>query len=93
MGPREFLDLFDRDMKNFAELREHVQGLTARAEVGSAIEIVSDEGDEQRRVMELDWVLEIQDQAPRRRVLKCTLEKRAKKWKFTSLDPVDFFKY
>jgi hypothetical protein len=67
--------------------------LAGRAEVGSAIEIVSDSGDEHRRALELDWVLEIQDQRPRRQVLKCTIEKHGRNWKFTSLEPVEFFKY
>ena len=93
MGPGEFLGQFDRDMPHYAALREYVEGLAARAEVGSAIEIVTESGDDRRRVMELDWVLEIQGQAPRRRVLKCTIERRGRKWKFTSLEPVDFFKY
>jgi hypothetical protein len=92
-GPREFLDHFERTMPGYATLRGYVEALVARAEVGSAIEIVSDSGDERKRVLELDWVLEVQDQRPRRHVLKCTIEKRGKSWKFTSLDPVDFFKY
>jgi len=92
-GPREFLGRFDRDMPGYAGLRTDVEGLVAQAEIGSAIEIVNDSGDEKRRVMELDWLLEVQDQRPRRQVLKCTIEKRGKAWKFTSLQPVDFFKY
>jgi hypothetical protein len=92
-GPRPFLDLFDRDMAHYAELRTNLEALAARTEVGNAIEIVTDSGDEKRRTMELDWVLEIPDKAPRRQVLKCTIEKRGKKWIFTSLEPVDFFRY
>jgi hypothetical protein len=92
-GPREFLDRFDKSMPDYATLRGYVEALVARAEVGSAIEVVTDSGDERRRVLELDWVLEVQDQRPRRQVLKCTIEKRGKNWKFVSLEPVDFFKY
>jgi hypothetical protein len=92
-GPQEFLDHFDRDMPDYAIFRGYLETLVARAEVGSAIDIVSDSGNEQKRVMELDWLLEIQDQAPRRKIIKCTIEKRGKNWKFTSIEPVDFFKY
>ena len=92
-GPQEFLDHFDRDMPQFAAFRNNVESLVGRAEVGTTIDIVTDSGDEKRRVMELDWVLEIQDQLPRRQVVKVTIEKRGKKWIFTSLAPVDFFKY
>ncbi len=93
MGAREFLGLFDSSMPKYADLRANVEALVARAEVGSAIEIASDSGDDRRRVMELDWLLEIQDRAPRRQVVKVTIEKRGKKWIFTSIEPVDFFKY
>lgn len=92
-GPREFLDHFDRAMPEYSTLRAHVEALVARAEVGSAIEIVSDSGDAARRVLELDWVLEIQDQRSRRQMVKCTIEKRGKSWKFASIQPIDFFKY
>jgi hypothetical protein len=90
---RPFLECFDSSMPRFAELRGEIETLVERAEVGSAIEIVSDEGDDSKRMMELDWVLEVQDQRPRRAILKVTLEKRKKEWKITALDPVEFFKY
>jgi hypothetical protein len=88
-----FLDHFDDAMPGYAELRDEVETLIARAEVGSVIEIVTDEGDDQKRTMELDWVLEIKDQRPRRKILKCTIEKRKKQWKITALEPIEFFKY
>lgn len=90
---RQFLDRFDSAMPGFATLRDEVEELVARAEVGSAIEIATETGDENRRVLELDWVLEIQDKPPRRKVVQCTVEKRGKDWKITSLEPIDFFKY
>jgi hypothetical protein len=89
---QEFLSRFDRDMPNFGDLKNNVETTVSRWEVGSAIEIVTDSGNERKRTMELDWVLEVQDHAPRRQVVKCTVEKRGKNWKFTSFDPVDLFK-
>src|SRR5271154_4167864 len=77
-GP--FLEHFDSGMPQFAEFREEIETLVERAEVGSAIEIVTDEGDDSKRKLELDWVLEIQDQRPRRAILKCTVEKKKKAW-------------
>lgn len=91
--PRAFLECFDSSMPRFVELRDEIETLVARAEVGSAVEIVSDEGDDSKRKMELDWVLEIQDQRPRRAILKVTIEKHKKDWRITALDPVEFFKY
>src|SRR5579864_4545861 len=89
-GP--FLEHFDSGMPKYAELRDEIETLVERAEVASAIEIVSDEGDGSKRQLELDWFLEVQDQRPRRAILKVTIEKRKKAWKITWLEPVEFFK-
>ena len=90
---RPFLEQFDPAMPGFAELRAEVEELVSRAEVGAAIEVASDEGDDNKRVLQLDWVLEIEDQRPRRKIVKCTIERMHKVWKITALDPIDFFKY
>jgi len=42
----------------------------------AAIEIVTDDGDEWKLKMELDWFLEIQDQMPRRGILNVTIDNR-----------------
>lgn len=91
--PRAFLDHFDTSMPGFSTLRDEVEELIEQGEVGSAIEIATEDGEGDRRTLELDWVLEIQDQQPRRKVVKCTVEKRGKSWKITSLEPIDFFRY
>jgi hypothetical protein len=80
-------------MPGYADVRNNVESLVARSEVSSQIEVVSEAGDDRKRVMELDWVLEVTDQLPRRKIVKVTLEKRGKKWKFTRFEPADFFKY
>ncbi len=89
---RAFLDRFDPKMPGYGKLRDEVQALVAAVQVGSAIEIVSDEGDDQKRSLELDWVLEIEGQQPRRKIVKCRIERQGKKWKIVALEPVDFFK-
>jgi hypothetical protein len=89
-GP--FFDYFDSNMPEYSTLRGYVEALVAQAAVSSSIEVVTDSGDDKKRTLELDWVLQIQDQPMRRRVVKVTIEKRKKDWKFTALDPVDFFK-
>ena len=91
--PHNFLDRFDSDMPHYVELSNAVQELAGRWEVGSAIEIVTDSGDDRKRTMQLDWVLEVQDHRPRREIVKVTIEKRGKKWMFTSFEPVSLFQY
>jgi hypothetical protein len=89
----EFLNKFDSNMPDYAQLHDNVEDLVSHSQVGSIVEFVTDEGDDKKRTLEIDWVLEIQDQPARRQVLKCTIERRGKKWKIVSLAPVDFFKY
>jgi hypothetical protein len=88
-----FLAHFDSNMPGYAELRAEVEDLVARGSVGAAVEFVTDDGDDNKRTLDLDWVLEIENQRPRRATLKCTIERSKKKWKITSLSPVSFFKY
>jgi len=88
-----FLDKFDSTMPDYSQLRDNVEDLVSRSKVGSAVEFVTDDGDENKRTLDVDWTLEVEDRLPRRQVLKCTIERRGKTWKITSLAPVDFFKY
>jgi hypothetical protein len=86
-----FLDKFDRNMPAYNALHDEVLALLDHSEVGSDVEIVSDEGDAQKRAVQLDWLLRIDEDQPRRQVIKCRIERQGKKWKITSLEPVEFF--
>ena len=85
-----FLDHFDHGMPGFGELRSDVEAL-ANAEVSSTLEIAKDEGDERARVVELDWLIRIDQARPRREIVRCKIEKQGKKWKMTSFEPLRFF--
>ena len=61
-------------------------------EIGSTVDVITDEGDEQKRTLELDWLLKIDNDEPRRQIVKCQVEKQGKKWKITALEPVEFFR-
>lgn len=88
-----FLDQFDRKMPQYEKLRDEIQDLFGVAqEIGSTIDVITDEGDEQKRTLELDWLLKIDNDEPRRQIVKCQVEKQGKKWKITALDPVEFFR-
>jgi hypothetical protein len=95
-----FLDNFDPDMPGYSELSRDIEGLVASARVTSLIEIAEESGDDQRRKMLLDWALLVQEKLPpriyrenRRKLIRCTIEKRGKTWKFVAFEPIDFFKY
>ena len=96
-NPIAFMQPFDRSMPGVQELRAYVTALIAQAEVLSSIEILSDEGDDAHRTVELDWFLQIRDREEtgpvvrRRETVKCRLERRGKKWVVVSLAPLAFF--
>jgi hypothetical protein len=88
-----FLDQFDAKMPQYEKLRDEIQDLFGVAqEIGSTIDVITDGGSEEKRMLELDWLLKIDNAEPRRQIVKCQVEKQGKKWKITALDPVDFFR-
>jgi hypothetical protein len=90
--PSAFLEKFDRNMPSYDTLHDEVVALLDHSEVGSDVEIITDEGDTQKRALQLDWLLRIDLDEPRRQILKCRIERQGKKWKITSIEPVDFFR-
>jgi hypothetical protein len=94
-----FLDQCDRNMPGYSALRANVEGLVNGNQVTSTIVPVSDEGDDQRRSLELDWLLALNDkQNPdirkdtRRAILKARVSREGRRWKIVALEPVDFFR-
>ncbi len=88
-----FLDQFDPKMPQYEKLRGEIQDLFGVAqEIGSTIDVITDEGDDQKRTLELDWLLKIDNAGPRRQIVKCLVQKQGKKWKITALEPVEFFR-
>ena len=88
-----FLDQFDRKMPGYETLRAEIRELLAvTQEIGTTVDVISDEGDEQKRSLELDWVLKLDTAAPRRQIVKCQIQKQGKKWKITRMEPVEFFR-
>ena len=95
--PAMFIEAVDPDMPHFQDFRREVVALTDLADLTNSIEVLSDTGDDTHRAEELDWFLEIvgkSDPHPlerRREVVKFRLERKGKKWKIVSIDPLHFF--
>jgi hypothetical protein len=87
-----FLDHLDREMPSYAQLREDVEALLARGYVVSSIDFTADEGDEDRRDVELDWLWRLNGGPPHRVLVKCRVERRGRGWKITRLEPADAFR-
>jgi len=80
-------------MPQYERLRDEIRDLFGTAqEIGSTIDVITDDGDGQKRTLDLDWLLKIDNAEPRRQIVKCQVEKQGKKWKITTLDPVEFFR-
>jgi hypothetical protein len=93
----EFLRAFDPAMPGYADLRNSVTALLGQAEVQSSVELVSNEGDERRRKLEVDWLLrivghaEVSGRTSRQEVVKFGCEKQGKRWRIVSMEPLAFF--
>lgn len=88
----QFLEHFDKSMPGYAEFSGQIAQMVGAGEVGTTIEFVNSVGDDRKWVLDLDWSLQCEGQSPKRALIKCTIEKRGKKWKITSIAPIDFFK-
>jgi hypothetical protein len=92
----EFLEAFDHSMAGYQTLEANAAALLGRYEVQSSIELLRQESSGAARTVELDWFLQLEEQRDagavtrRRERVHCRLEKRGKKWKITSIAPVDF---
>jgi len=96
--PAMFIEAVDPGMPHFQDFRSDLVALTDLADLTNSIEVLSDTGDDTHRAEELDWYLEIvgkSDPHPleqRREVVKFRLERKGKKWKIVSMDPLNFFR-
>jgi hypothetical protein len=92
-----FIEAVDPGMPHFEDFRRDVVALTDLADLTNSIEVLSDTGDDTHRAEELDWFLEIVGKSEphslerRRETVKFRLERKSKKWKIMSIDPLSFF--
>jgi len=97
VNAQEFMGAFDKNMPDYERLKGNVEALVNQADVSSSIEPLKNEGDDSRRMVDLDWFLEVRSllqDGPivrRREVIHCELQKQGKRWKIVSLTPIDFF--
>ena len=88
----EFLEHFDKAMPGYAEFADQIENMVGAGEVSTNIDFINTDGNDRKRTLDLDWLLQCEGQRPRRAVIQCTIEKRGKKWKITSIAPIEFFK-
>jgi hypothetical protein len=92
-----FLDRVDHSMPDYEKLERNVLALVEQNEIVAAIDILADEGDNQTRTVQVDWLLQIRSREEtgtlvrRRETVKCRLDRVKKRWKVASLDPISIF--
>jgi hypothetical protein len=92
-----FLDRVDQTMPDYYKLEQYIDALTAEDEVSCSIDLLKQEGDGQAQTIQLDWFLQIHSRdvvgsvENRRQTVKIHLERKKKKWKIVSLDPITLF--
>jgi len=89
-----FLRAIDPSLPDYGNFVSAVTGLISQNQLGSSIEIIKQEGEDDTQTVELDWLLEIKGplQTIRREAtVKCKVERRKKQWKVIAIDPADFF--
>jgi hypothetical protein len=93
----KFMDAFSKSLPDYDTLKNNVTALVNNAEVSSSIAPLNEDGDDQARMIDLDWLLEVrslEQDGPlvrRREVVHCELRKEKKHWKIVALKPLDFF--
>ena len=105
-NPQEFLAAFDKAMPGYQKLSDNVTALLHGFDIQSSVEFNKNEGDDQKREVEADWLMilhpvengmyaspkgEVMASDRREQVLKCTVAKQGRKWKMVALGPVEFF--
>lgn len=92
-----FLGHFDHSMPDYEQFASNILALTEQNEITSAIDVITDEGDDRTRRVAVDWIVQIRSRAEsgplvrRREIVKCRLEREKKRWKVTSLAPLSLF--
>jgi hypothetical protein len=91
------LSRFDHGMAAYPQLEINLKALTSIWVVEPALQLANNEGDDDRRALEIDWSLMLTNPQDggrsihKQETVKCVVEKRGKQWLVVSLAPLEFF--
>jgi len=92
-----FMNGFDKNMPQYDTLHGYMDALVSEAEVASAMEPLKDEGNDEKRSVDLDWTMQIRSRVAagpmveRHETVHAELVKQKKHWRIVSISPLDFF--
>lgn len=93
----EFLAYVDRSIADFEGLERDLWAICGNADVQSAVEVLKESGEGEKRLIEADWFIEIKERGEnsrlirRREVVRLELTRGKKGWRVTALDPRSLF--
>lgn len=87
----EFLKHVDPAMPRYAELAQRLNLLLTPQSAASTIDVAHDEGDENKRRLELNWLIQAGAERQKRGKIIVTVERKNGAWRFTSIEPIEFF--
>jgi hypothetical protein len=88
------LSRFDPATAEYPEVEVNVRGLASTWVIEPALQLTSNEGDDERRSLEIDWAMTLTNPVDKGRSLrkeetvKCVIAKRGKKWLIVSFAPL-----
>jgi hypothetical protein len=91
------LGRFDRAMVGYPQLEADLKALTSIWVVEPALQLTGNEGGDDRRSLEIDWVMTLTSPLDGARSLrkeetvKCVVEKRGKRWLIAAFTPLELF--
>jgi hypothetical protein len=98
VSPSSFLATFDSKMPGYQQLVQDITALTLLGPIESSVELITNDGDDHARSVEVEWTLHVLNrdtsigQLHRDQRLKLHLEWQGKHWRVTSIDHPEFFR-
>lgn len=102
---RIFLGCFEKELAGRPELERDVAALMDQHLITCSIEVLAEEGEGERRRLELDWLMELKTRIPgapptaaapgrsvrRRQQVRCEVRRRGRRWRFAGFEPLGLF--
>jgi len=92
-----FLAYFSKSMPGYTKVENGAVAMVAEGEVRSSIDLLSDQGTDTSRTIDVNWALSIVSEdtqirrGAREQRVTCRMELQNKQWRIAAVEPVDFF--
>jgi hypothetical protein len=102
---RVFLGCFEKELADRPEFERDAAALMEQHLITCSIEVLGEEGEGDRRRLELDWMMDLKARIPgapptsaapgrfvrRREQVRCEVRRRGRRWRFTAFEPLTLF--